>query len=92
MESWKKLCSSSCGIKVPRAKLDDIEGDQQFSTDTERKKGAIRFWLENDPWPSWRRLIVGLDEIEASEAAEKIRKYAEPLGGKYAKVKCCEKM
>ena len=26
---------------------------------------------------------MGLDEIEANEAAEKIRKYTEPLGGKY---------
>jgi len=79
VEAWKKLCSSSCGIKVPRAKLDEI---MQFSTATEQKERAITIWFDNDPSPSWRRLIVGLDEIEANEAAEKIRKYAEPLGGK----------
>ena len=90
MEEWRKLCSSSCGIKVPRAKLDEIEGDQQYPTDTERRKGAIRLWLENDPSPSWRRLIVGLDEIEANETAEKIKKYAEPLEGKCTKVLCNE--
>ena len=54
------------------------------------QRGAIRFWLENDPSPSWRRLIVGLDEIgvhvEANEAAEKIRKYTEPLEGMCTKV------
>ena len=58
----------------------------QFSTATEQKEGAITFWFDNDPSPSWRRLIVGLDEIEANEAAEKIRKYAEPLGGKCTQV------
>ena len=54
------------------------------------QRGAIRFWLENDPSPSWRRLIVGLDEIgvhvEANEAGEKIRKYTEPLEGMCTKV------
>ena len=78
---WKELCSSSCGFKIPRAKYDEIEADQQLSNTKERKKAVIRFWLEHDPAPSWRRLIVGLDEIEAFEAAEKIRKYAEPLRG-----------
>ena len=81
VEKWKELCSSSCGFKVPRAKFDDIEADQQLSTAKERKKAAISFWLKHDPAPSWRRLIVGLDEIEAHEVAEKIRKYAEPLRG-----------
>ena len=78
---WKELCSNSCGFKIPHAKYDEIEADQQLSTAKERKKAAIRFWLKHDPAPSWRRLIVGLDEIEAFEAAEKIRKYAEPLRG-----------
>ena len=78
---WKELCSSSCGFKIPRGKFDEIEADQQLSTAKERKKAAISFWLKYDPAPSWRRLIVGLDEIEAHEVAEKIRKYAEPLRG-----------
>ena len=82
---WKELCSSSCGFKIPRAKFDEIEGDQQLSTAKERKKAAISFWLKHDPAPSWRRLIVGLDEIEAFEVAEKIRKYAEPLRGNVTK-------
>ena len=80
IEKWKELCSSSCGIKIPRAKLDEIETQQQFSI-IECKKAAISFWLKHDPTPSWRRLIVGLDEIEAHEVADKIRKYAEPLRG-----------
>lgn len=82
---WKELCSSSCGFKIPRAKYDEIEADQQLSNTKERKKAVIRFWLEHDPAPSWRRLIVGLDEIEAHEVAEKIRKYAEPLRGNVTK-------
>ena len=82
---WKELCSSSCGFKIPRAKFDEIEGDQQLSTAKERKKAAISFWLKHDPAPSWRRLIVGLDEIEAFEVTEKIRKYAEPLRGNVTK-------
>ena len=80
IEKWKELCSSSCGIKISREKLHEIETQQQFSI-VECKKAAISFWLKHDPAPSWRRLIVGLDEIEAFEAAEKIRKYAEPLRG-----------
>ena len=82
---WKELCSSSCGFKIPRGKFDEIEADQQLSTAKERKRAAISFWLEYDPAPSWRRLIVGLDEIEAHEVAEKIRKYAEPLTGNVTK-------
>ena len=82
---WKELCSSSCGFKIPRAKYDEIEADQQLSNTKERKKAVIRFWLEHDPAPSWRRLIVGLDEIQAHEVAEKIRKYAEPLRGNVTK-------
>ena len=63
---------------IPDAKLDAIESE--FTTDKERLRALIQYWLLRDPYASWRRLIIRLDVWEAA-AANSIRNYAEKLTG-----------
>lgn len=44
-------------------------------------KDVITYWLETDPFPSWRRLITSLDGLKEKIVADRIRHYAEPLTG-----------
>ena len=71
-------------LYIPRAKLAAIKSE--FSTDKERLRALIQYWLLRDPYTSWRRLIIRLDyRSEYSEvataAAISIRNYAEKLTG-----------
>ena len=76
---------------ISDAKLDAIKSE--FSTDKERLRALIQYWLLRDPYASWRRLIIKLDIISdafgitatakaaAAAAANSIRNYAEKLTG-----------
>ena len=68
-------------LSIPDAKLDAIKSE--FSTDKERLRALIQYWLLRDPYASWRRLIMELDwKYEDSKiAANSIRNYAEKLTG-----------
>ena len=71
---------------IPRAKLYAIKSE--FSTDKERLRALIQYWLLRDPYVSWRRLIIRLDyiisataKVATAVAANSIRNYAEKLTG-----------
>ena len=72
---------------IPDAKLAAIKSE--FSTDKERLRALIQYWLLKDFYASWRRLIFQLDYrcyySEAATtfevAANSIRNYAEKLTG-----------
>ena len=77
---------------IPDTKLAAIKGE--FTTDKERLRAVVMYWLLRDPLASWRRLISQLDHYyspylysEAAAAvagatANSIRNYAEKLTGK----------
>ena len=71
-------------LLIPDAKLAIIS---ELSTDKERLRTLIQYWLLRDPYASWRRLIFRLDSIisataeVATAAANSIRNYAEKLTG-----------
>ena len=44
-------------------------------------KDIITYWLSNDPFPTWRRLILALDRSGEKGIADSVRHYAEPLAG-----------
>ena len=46
-------------------------------------KDVITYWLSNDPFPTWRRLIQALDESGEKGIADSVRHYAELLAGTY---------
>ena len=68
-------------LYIPYAKLAAIKSE--LSTDKERLRALIQYWLLRDPYASWRRLIMVLDwKYEDSKiAANSIRNYAEKLTG-----------
>ena len=47
----------------------------------ENVKDLFSYWLNNDPFPTWRRLIWALDESEEKGIVDSVRHYAEPLAG-----------
>ena len=74
-------------LSIPYAKLAAIKSE--FSTNKECLRALIQYWLFRDPYASWRRLIIRLDdffqfkdiEAAAAAAANSIRNYAEKLTG-----------
>ena len=66
-------------LYIPDAKLATIKSE--FSTDKERLRALIQYWLLRDPYASWRRLIIQLEKWSKATAANSIRNYAEKLTG-----------
>lgn len=72
-------------LDIPEKVLDGFESE--YSSDAERFKAAIRYWLLRDPLASWRKLIFELDceDIDDGgdfrEVADNIRSYAEKQPG-----------
>ena len=64
-------------LSIPNSRLDEIS---QLSS-SERKKGLVTYWMENDPFPSWRQLLRVLDMMKEKAIADSIRHYAEALTG-----------
>ena len=72
---------------IPGTKLAAIKGE--FSTEKERLRAVVMYWLLRDPLASWRRLILQLDHYSSyyqysrlRALANSIRNYAEKLRGK----------
>ena len=54
------------------------------TSEEEKLRAAIEYWLQWDPYASWRKLIWRLDISEDEEmcrVADNIRSYAEDLAG-----------
>ena len=69
-------------LRIPTTILDGIQSDH--SSDAERLRSCIRYWLLRDPIASWRRLIHELDDWDKEDyntVANGIRKYAKKLQG-----------
>ncbi len=66
-------------LGIPSSKLDAIE--RECSTDEERLRVCVQYWLLRDPYASWRKIIWRLDIYEHSALADTIRSYAEKLTG-----------
>ena len=89
-----RLESVGIMLFIPDTKLAAIKGE--FTTEKERLKAVVMYWLLRDPLASWRRLILQLDDYSsyyysssegrasaaAAAAANSIRNYAEKLRGK----------
>ncbi len=60
-------------LRVPHSAID--------STDEERLRVCVQYWLLRDPYASWRMVIWILDIYKHSAIADTIRSYAERLTG-----------
>ena len=85
-----------CGMLfIPNTKLAAIKGE--FTTEKERLRAVVMYWLLRDPLASWRRLISQLNHYSsppiysvskkeraaaAAALANSIRNYTEKLTGK----------
>ena len=68
-------------LEIPYSKCDVIE--RECSTDEERLRVGVQYWLLRDPYASWRMIIWRLDYNEHRALADTIRSYAEKLTGEY---------
>ena len=78
-QRWRLVCRE---LYIPVDVLDHIES--QWSSDEERLRSGIRYWLLRDPYASWRRLINRLyhDEDLIGVADTLVQKgHAEELSG-----------
>ena len=68
---------------VPEAVLYQIQADS--SSNHDRLKSVVRYWVLKDPLASWRRLIWRLDRYggDLKKVAESIMNYAEKLTGQW---------
>lgn len=67
-------------LHIPWSKLDEISF--KHHSDEDCLKAVLDHWLEVDPSPSWKRLIVALDETVGVN--DSVRDYAhmlEPIKG-----------
>ena len=74
IQNWRRL---GRWLWIPDSRLDEIS---QLSP-RERKKVVMTYWMENDHFPSWRRLLHALDGMGEKAIADSIRHCAEPLTG-----------
>ena len=77
--SWKDVGEGI--LWIPRSKRDAIE--RECSTDEERLRVGVQYWLLRDPSASWRSIIWRLDIYNHRALADTIRSYAEKLTGEY---------
>ena len=71
---------------VPDHKLREIA--QQHTTQANRTRATIAYWLSLDPTPSWRRVVLALEGSNKHKAAERVKPYVEPLTGEYCMCDC----
>ena len=67
-------------LGVPRSKQRGIQ--MQFSSVCQQVKAYVNYFMEHDPVASWRAVIVAVDAIKETKAADAIRHLAEPVTGR----------
>ena len=65
-------------LRVPPHKLNG-----SYSTQAERTRATIGYWLSTDPNPSWRRLMMALVENNELTAMENVNRCVEKPIGKH---------
>ena len=73
-------------LGVPYVKRREIQ--EQFSTVPQQVKVYIYYFMEHDPVASWRAVIVALDWMGETKAADAIRHLAEPVTGRAGSTTC----
>ena len=76
---WKSLGVVGGVLLLPDSQRLKIE--EKYAGETERKREGVKYWLWNNPYASWRLLIIKLDMKEEHAVADQIRGYAEKLTG-----------
>ena len=78
---WIQVCHA---FYVPVVVQNQIEAD--FSSDYDRLKSLVRYWVQRDSLASWRRLIWRLEifGFGLERVAKSIMNYAEKLTGQWA--------
>ena len=66
-------------LRIPLSKLSEIEGE--YRSDEECEVAVIRYWILRDPFASWRRIIVRLEDRERHDHAITLHHYSEELTG-----------
>ena len=65
--------------------LPDSKKQELLSNIIVARRVLVEYWLLNDPAPSWRRLLLSLDnffrDTTCASAADAIRHIAEPIQG-----------
>ena len=64
------------------------EIERQHTTQADRTRATIAYWLSLDPTPSWRRVVWGLECSNEHKAAERVKPYVELLTGEYCMCDC----
>ena len=67
-------------LGVPDTRRREIQ--RQFSSVAQQVKAYINYFMDHDPFASWRSVIVALDWLEEKEAADNIRHLAESITGR----------
>ena len=76
--AWRSLGKILTPGDYPRL----VEIERQHQSDEDRVCAVIECWLQGDEEPSWRRIILALDDTNETGAADRIRHLAEALPGK----------
>lgn len=68
-------------LLVPHSMRNKIE--REYPTSAERLAAMFDYFLQLDPYVSWRSVIRALDGVRKHEIADMIREWAEPISGVY---------
>ena len=81
--SWRTLSSGTLTVhgvlELNPAKKNMIE--KWYTREDDRKQSAVKFWVWNHPYSSWRLLVTLLDRVGKRDVADKLRHYVEKLTG-----------
>ena len=73
-------------LGVPESKRNAIQ--KQFLSVPQQVKAYINYFMEHDPVALWRAVIVALDWMGETKAADAIRHLAEPVTGRAGSTTC----
>ena len=85
VQGVKEIDSLASYLRVPDSKRDEIREQFRGMPKQQRRqqqvKAYVDYFMAYNPLASWRAVIIVLDMLEETEAADAIRHLAEPLTG-----------
>ena len=72
MTDWKVLGQK---LNIPDDVLVNVESDTRLHDMSSRKNAMLKWWLDNDPHPTWSNLAGALEGIHGNLAASIRSKY-----------------